>query len=44
MAENTDYRKTLAEALTARAEGLERSELAKLKEELRNYHTGFSSL
>jgi hypothetical protein len=44
MAENKDYRQALAEALTARADGLEKSELAKLKEELRNYHTGFASL
>jgi hypothetical protein len=44
MAENTDYRQTLTEALAARADWLEKSELAKLKEELRNYHTGFSSL
>jgi hypothetical protein len=44
MAENTDYRQALTEALAARAEWLEKSELAKLKEELRNYHTGFASL
>jgi hypothetical protein len=45
MAENNkDYRQTLAEALETRAEWLEKSELAKLKEELRNYHIGFASL
>ncbi|MDR2079093.1 MAG: hypothetical protein LBP74_05170 [Treponema sp.] len=44
MAENNDYRQALAEALTARAEWLEKSELPKLKEELRNYHSGFASL
>jgi len=44
MAENNDYLKILAEALKARAEWLERSELPKLKEELRAYHTGFASL
>jgi hypothetical protein len=44
MAENTDYRQALSEALAARADWLEKSELPKLKEELRNYHTGFASL
>jgi len=44
MAENTDYPKILGEALNARAEWLEKSELPKLKEELRAYHTGFASL
>jgi hypothetical protein len=44
MAEITDYRQALTEALAARAEWLEKSELAKLKEELRSYHTGFASL
>jgi hypothetical protein len=44
MAEEGDYLKTLDEALKERAEWLERSELPKLKEELRMYHTGFASL
>ena len=44
MAENNDYKTALAEALKAREEWLERSELPKLKEELRLYHTGFASL
>ena len=47
MAENTetnDYIKKLTEALNARAEWLDKSELPKLKEELRAYHTGFASL
>jgi hypothetical protein len=44
MAENNDYRQALTEALAARADWLEKSELPKLKEELRNYHTGFASL
>jgi len=44
MAENSDYPKKLAEALKARAEWLDKSELPKLKEELRAYHTGFASL
>jgi len=44
MAEEGDYLKILDEALKERAEWLERSELPKLKEELRMYHTGFASL
>jgi hypothetical protein len=44
MAENKDYQQAITEALTARAEWLEKSELPKLKEELRNYHIGFASL
>ena len=44
MEESTDYFKNLAEALKARADWLEKSELPKLKEELRGYHTGFASL
>ena len=44
MAENNDYTKILTDALNARAEWLEKSELPKLKEELRQYHTGFASL
>jgi len=44
MAEEGDYLKTLDEALKERADWLEKSELPKLKEELRLYHTGFASL
>jgi hypothetical protein len=44
MAENMDYRQALAEALAVRADWLEKSELVRLKEELRNYHTGFATL
>jgi hypothetical protein len=44
MAENTDYRQALHEALAVRADWLEKSELPKLKEALRNYHIGFASL
>ena len=44
MAENNDYQKALADVLKARAEWLDKSELPKLKEELRSYHTGFASL
>jgi len=45
MAENNnDYQKILADTLRARADWLERSELPKLKDELRSYHTGFASL
>jgi hypothetical protein len=44
MAEESDYIKTLDAALKERAEWLEKSELPKLKEELRMFHTGFASL
>ena len=44
MAENNDYQKILNDALNARAEWLDKSELPKLKEELRIYHTSFASL
>ena len=44
MTEKSDYLKTLTDTLNARSEWLERSELPKLKEELRLYHTGFASL
>ncbi|MDR1566842.1 MAG: hypothetical protein LBS48_06130 [Treponema sp.] len=44
MGETTDYRQALSDALKARAEWLEKSELPKLKEELRLYQTGFASL
>jgi len=44
MTENDDYHKILAEALKARADWLDKTELPKLKDELRLYHTGFASL
>jgi hypothetical protein len=44
MAENSEYVKTLSDTLKARADWLERSELPKLKEALRGYHTGFASI
>ena len=44
MAESNDYPKNLAEALKARADWLDKSELPKLKEGFRAYHTGFASL
>ena len=44
MAEESNYLKDLEETLKARADWLEKSELPKLKEELRLYHTGFASL
>jgi len=44
MAEEGDYLTTLDAALKERAEWLEKSELPKLKEELRMYHTGFASI
>ena len=44
MVENSDYTKILTDAIKERAEWLERSELPKLKDELRAYHTGFASL
>ena len=44
MADGSNYVKTLTEALNARAEWLEKTELPKLKEEFRLYHTGFASL
>ena len=44
MADNNDYKKALSEALRTREEWLDRSELPKLKDELRIYHTGFASL
>jgi hypothetical protein len=44
MADEVEYIKALEYALQARADWLERSELPKLKEELRLYHTGFASL
>ena len=44
MADNDDYVIKLSEALKARADWLDKSELPKLKDELRAYHTGFASL
>ena len=44
MAVNNDYQKALTEALKARGDWLDRTELPKLKDELRIYHTGFASL
>jgi hypothetical protein len=43
-AEVNDYPKRLDDALKARGDWLDKSELPKLKEELRMYHTGFASL
>jgi hypothetical protein len=42
MAENNDYSRILFEALAARSEWLEKSELGKLKEELRTFQTSYS--
>jgi hypothetical protein len=44
MAGTEDYRNSLADALAARADWLDMSELPKLKEELRIYQSAFSSL
>ena len=44
MAENSEYIKALTDALNAKAEWLEKTDLPKLKEEFRLYHTGFASL
>jgi hypothetical protein len=44
MAGETEYQQTLSEALRARAGWLEKTELPKMKEALRGYHTGFASL
>jgi len=44
MAEENEYKKNLTEALKIRADWLEESELPKLKEEFRSFHTGFASL
>jgi hypothetical protein len=41
---NTDFRKALSEALAARKDWLESSELVKLKEEFRTFQSAFSSL
>ncbi|GHV44792.1 hypothetical protein AGMMS49546_29330 [Spirochaetia bacterium] len=42
MAENNDYPRILFEALTARADWIEKSELSKLKDELRTFQTSYS--
>jgi hypothetical protein len=44
MADDSEYLKTLTEVLAARAEWLEKSELGKLKEEFRTFHSAFASL
>ncbi|MDR3167410.1 MAG: hypothetical protein LBT93_05655 [Treponema sp.] len=44
MADNNEYRQALSNAINARREWLEHSELAKLKEELRTFQTSFSLL
>ena len=44
MADNTEYIKNLTEALNARADWLEKTEIPKLKDSLRAYQTGFASL
>ncbi|MDR1046957.1 MAG: hypothetical protein LBL64_04210 [Treponema sp.] len=44
MDENNDYLKSLQDVLSARAEWLEKSELGKLKDELRTFQSSFSSL
>jgi hypothetical protein len=44
MADNSEYIKALTDALNAKADSLEKTELPKLKEEFRLYHTGFASL
>jgi len=44
MTDTNDYSKVLSEVLTARAQWLDSSELPKLKDELRLFHTGFAAL
>jgi hypothetical protein len=44
MADTVEYQKTLTEALNTRQAWLEKTELPKLKEELRVFHTAFASL
>ena len=44
MAENDNYVKDLADALRAKGDSLEKTELTKLKDELRLFHTGYTSL
>ncbi|MDR0598236.1 MAG: hypothetical protein LBG14_06995 [Treponema sp.] len=44
MADNNDYINKLTEVLTARARWLEKSEMVKLKDEFRTFHTAFVAL
>jgi len=44
MAEDNDYIKLLTDTLKARGDWLDKSELPKLKDELRVYHTGFAAI
>lgn len=44
MADNNEYQKALAEALAARQDWLEKTELVKLKEEFRTFHTAYLGL
>ncbi|MDR3123389.1 MAG: hypothetical protein LBU16_06375 [Treponema sp.] len=44
MADNSDYITKLTEVLAARAKWLEKSELVKLKDEFRTFHTAFVAL
>ncbi|MDR2739698.1 MAG: hypothetical protein LBB68_07695 [Treponema sp.] len=44
MADSSDYLQTLTEVLNARTEWLEKSELPKLKEAFRTFHTAFVAL
>jgi hypothetical protein len=44
MADNSDYINKLTEVLTARARWLEKSEMVKLKDEFRIFHTAFVAL
>jgi hypothetical protein len=44
MAENSDYINKLTEVLAARARWLEKSEMVKLKEEFRTFHSAFVAL
>jgi hypothetical protein len=44
MADNSDYTNKLTEFLTARARWLEKSEMVKLKDEFRTFHTAFVAL
>jgi hypothetical protein len=44
MADNSDYTNKLTEVLAARAQWLEKSEMVKLKDEFRIFHTAFVSI
>jgi hypothetical protein len=44
MADNSDYTQALTEVLAARAGWLEKSEMVKLKDEFRTFHTAFAAL